>query len=800
MRERRSTVSRKIKGSWFKYQLTVLMTVICCPGLVMAGEGQDGAVGEFESRIKPLLEQYCYDCHGDGAAKGEVSLDDLEKGLHKLENQELWLKVWKNLRTDLMPPAKKDQPTADERAELISWIERKVFGLDPADPDPGRVTMRRLNRVEYGHSIEDLLGVEFNVNDAFPPDDTGYGFDTVGDVLSISPLLMEKYLAAAGQIMAQAIPLEAGRPQAVNIDPGQMRNNRNRSRSARFMRVGSAHRAGTVWDAGTSGRHGLAISYQVVAQSGGKDANATWRVLVDDRELASRSISFESSRTQSFELELSPVLEKGPRRFEFEMVPGEGATSENVPLAVKVISVVITGPAGSMDWDSYPESVRRIIDGGPPPEGIAEREQYARKILRQLATRAYRRPVEEETLDGLIALAKVKWEAEGQFVEGIRFALTAVLSSPDFLLRGELPGKGEARAVPLDEYALATRLSYFLWSSVPDQALLAEAGAGNLRNNIRANVDRMLADPKAGRFIRNFVGQWLQIRELDGRIFDTPLLLGIEDGNRARQVFNLYTRQDMMRETEHFFGHILKENRPAVELINADYAFLNNRLAAFYGVAGIEGNEFRKVSLDENSRQGGILTQGSFLLTTSNPDRTSPVKRGLYVLDNLLGVPPPPAPPNIPALEESQKKLGKEATVEELMEHHRSQPLCHSCHARLDPIGLVLERYNALGQWREGEKFETPGELVTGEKFVGVGGLREVLTGPRKKDFHRCLTEKLLTYAVGRGIEYHDAPAVDGIIKQAETAGGGLREFLYGVVESVPFQMKRSEQGELTQD
>jgi len=530
-----------------------------------------------------------------------------------------------------------------------------------------------------------------------------------------------------------------------------------------------------------------------VAQSGGKDANAAWRVLIDDRELVSRPISFENSRTKSFELELSPVLEKGPRRLEFEMVPGKGATNANVPLAVKVLSVVMTGPADSMAWDSYPESVRRIINGGPPPEGAAEREQYARKILRRLATRAYRQPVEEETLDRLIALARVKWEAEGQFVAGIRFALTAVLSSPDFLLRGELPGKGEVRAVPIDEYALATRLSYFLWSSAPDQSLLDEAGAGKLRTNLRANVDRMLADPKADRFIRNFVGQWLQIRELDGRIFDTPLLLGIKDGNRARQIFNLYTRQDMMRETQLFFAHILKENRPAVEFITADYAFVNDRLATFYGVAGIQGKEFRKVSLEGNSRQGGILTQGSFLLTTSNPDRTSPVKRGLYVLDNLLGVPPPPPPPNIPALEEARETLGKAATVEELMEHHRSQPLCHSCHARLDPIGLALERYNALGQWREGEKLETSGALVTGEKFVGVGGLREVLAGPRKVDFHRCLTEKLLTYAVGRGVEYYDAPAVDGIIKQAETAGGGLREFLYGVVDSVPFQMKRAE-------
>lgn len=248
-----------------------------------------------------------------------------------------------------------------------------------------------------------------------------------------------------------------------------------------------------------------------------------------------------------------------------------------------------------------------------------------------------------------------------------------------------------------------------------------------------------------------------------------------------------------MRETQLFFAHILRENRPAVELINANYAFLNDRLATFYGVQGFEGKGFRKVSLEGHPRQGGILTQGSFLLTTSNPDRTSPVKRGLYVLDNLLGVPPPPPPPNIPALENAKEKLGEDATVEELMEHHRSQPLCHSCHARLDPIGLALERYNALGQWREGDQYEVSGALVTGETFKGIGGLREVLVGPRMEDFHRCLAEKLLTYAVGRGVEYYDAPAVDEIIQQAGIAGGGLRDFIYEVVESVPFQKKRAQ-------
>ena len=244
MPDRESTLIPDLKEVRSGFSCLALVVSAFSSGAIQAVEGEGVVAGEFEARIKPLLEQYCYDCHGDGASKGEVSLDDPVNGIHKLDNQELWLRVWKNLRSDLMPPAKKSQPNADERAEVISWIQRKVFGLDPANPDPGRVTLRRLNRVEYGHSVEDILGVKFNVNDAFPPDDTGYGFDTIGDVLSISPLLMEKYLAVAERIMAQAIPLEAGRPQAVKIDPGRVRNEKNRSRSARFMRVGSAHRAG----------------------------------------------------------------------------------------------------------------------------------------------------------------------------------------------------------------------------------------------------------------------------------------------------------------------------------------------------------------------------------------------------------------------------------------------------------------------------------------------------------------------------------------------------------------------------
>jgi len=764
----------------------------------LAGQGVDPASRtlQFNSKIKPFLSKYCYDCHGEGSSKGQVSLDDPQKGAHQMDNRELWLQIWEYLRSDLMPPAKKEQPEIAERQEILHWIERNVFLLDHENPDPGRITMRRLNRVEYGHTIQDLLEVEFDVTDNFPPDDTGYGFDTIGDVLTISPLLMEKYFLAAEQIMKRAIPEEVGRPQPLSIAPHEFRQEGNNSRTARFMRAGINHTVRTDWKANAKGTHRLKINYEITGRANAQNYRSTLQVLIDGEKRVSREISLAKSKTGTINLDLNWSADT--HRIEFAMFPNNGDVNNNVALAVKVLKVEITGPSGSINWESYPESYRLIFSAGPPPKDPTERDHYTRKLLNRMASRAFRRPVEKDTLESLIRLAKAKESApDGTYEAGIRLALTAVLSSPHFLLRGEEPIKEENTEQMLDEYSLATRLSYFLWSSTPDAPLLKLASQGKLRANLRTTVDRMLGESKSERFIENFVGQWLQTRDVEEKFFDTPRILGIDDGNKARQIFNLFTRQDMKRETELFFNHVLKENRPAIELITANYSFINDRLAKFYGINGFEGKEFRKVSFEGNSRPGGILTQGSFLIVTSNPTRTSPVKRGLFVIDNLLGVPNSSAPPNVPELEESRKKIGEGATMRELMKLHRSKPLCRSCHARMDPIGLALENYNAIGQRLEkkgDELLDTSGVLVTGEKFAGVSELKRVIAGPRKKDFHRRLTEKLFTYALGRGAEYYDSPVINKIIKEAENKGGGLKEFIYALIESVPFQRRRAEQ------
>ena len=749
---------------------------------------------EFKNKIKPFLTSYCYDCHAEGSAKGQVSLDDPNKGAHHLNNRELWLQIWEYLRSDLMPPAKNDQPETAEKNEIIHWIESNIFLIDHDNPDPGRVTMRRLNRVEYAHTIQDLFGVEFNVTDNFPPDDTGYGFDTIGDVLTISPLLMEKYISAAEQIMRKAIPEEVGRPQPLSIEPHEFRQEGNNAKTARFMRAGIKHTVGMDWKASNKGVHRLKVNYEITARASAQDYKSTLQVLINGKKHESQEISLSKSKNGTISIDLN--LSANTHRIEFAMIPNNGDTNNNVSLAVKVLKVEMVGPPGSINWESYPQSYRLIFSAGPPPKDSTKRELYTKRLLNRIASRAYRRPVNQDTLEKLIALAKAKESADGSYEAGIRFALTAIISSPSFLLRGEESFRDNNKEQTIDEYSLASRLSYFLWSSTPDAPLLRLAAQGKLRDDLKNTFDRMLKDPKSERFIENFVGQWLQTRDVENKFFDTPQILGIDDGNKARQIFNLYTRQDMKKETELFFSHILNENRPAIELITADYSFINDRLAKFYGINEFKSNEFQKVSFKGNSRPGGILTQGSFLIVTSNPTRTSPVKRGLFVIDNLLGVPNSAAPPSVPELEESRKKIGEGATMRQLMELHRSKPLCKSCHARMDPIGLALEDYNAIGQRLENqgnEIVDTSGVLVTGEKFNDVSELKKIIAGPRKKDFHRCLTEKLFTYSLGRGVEYYDTPSINKIINEAENQGGGLKDFVYALIESVPFQKRRVE-------
>ncbi len=765
--------------------------------LALAGTTAGEVAKEFEKEIVPLLEDYCYDCHGDSSKKGDVSLDEFKDLASHLEDRDLWLRVWKNVRRELMPPPEKDfQPTSEERRVLTSWIEKRVLKIDPENPDPGRVTIRRLNREEYRNTIGDLVGVRYNVDDNFPPDDTGFGFDTIGDVLTISPLLLEKYLMAAEGIAELALPSTQIRRRPIVIDPGNFRERDNREQSARFMEADKMHTVGVDRRFSKAGKYDLEVTYRIENERGrpqGQTAN--WRILVDGRELERVDVSGARRSGGVFRKEID--LSEGDHRFEFSIVPGKPGEGEGT-WGVRVEDCRLIRQAGS-EWALYPESYRRIFFKGLPPDGEQERETYMREIVERFATRVFRRPAEKRTVDGLTRMALNRTREENaKFVDGVKLAVTAALTSPRFLFRSEVQAEPDnpGKVVPVDELALASRLSYFLWSSAPDEDLFALAVKGELRDNLRTQVDRMLADRKADRMVRNFVGQWLQARDLGGLNIDVRRILGERNKRFAERIFDQEIRRDMKLETELFFQHMVRENRPVLELLNAKYSFLNESLAKFYGVPGVKGRTHRRVEFGEDLwARGGILTQGTFLIVTSQPTRTSPVKRGLFVLENILGTPAPPAPPDVPELEEARKEVSS-GTMRELMVEHRQKALCKSCHERMDPIGLALENFNAIGQWREeegGTPIDSAGQLVTGEKFSNVMELKEILASSRKQDFYRCLTEKMLTYALGRGVEYYDAPTVDSIVALLNRNDGTMVDLINGIVESTPFQKRRGD-------
>ena len=751
----------------------------------------------FKKEILPLLEDYCFDCHGDGSSKGDFSMDNYSDLPKHLDDVEHWLAIWRNLRSQIMPPPKKDQPEQKERQALLKWIETRVFKLDPSNPDPGRVTIRRLNRVEYRYAIRDLLGVDYDAEENFPADDTGYGFDTIGDVLSISPLHMEKYLEAASSIVEKALPKGAAAQVPVRVFSGRgFRRTGDAKRQADWLPFKIGNTVTLFGDAPANGTYEVSLRYAIRGASEATDQSAGLELLAGGRTIAARSMGWDQS--ESLVLSGKVRLEKGRSQFGVKVTPRKPAGSGQQEQSVVLREIKIRGPIEGT-FKEYAKGYRMIMVDGPPPKEMRDRQIYARKIMRSFVSRAFRRPLDRNTVAKLVAMAMQVDQSPGMtFEDGIKHAMTAVLASPRFLFRAEIQPEpnNKGKVIFLDEYALASRLSFFLWSSVPDDELLSLAFQKKLRKSLRSQVERMLADPRSHRFGKHFVGQWLQTRDIEHIPIDALRVLGIRDAGAANQVFNGSLRRDMRLESELFFEFILKKDRPAKELISARYSFLNERLAKFYGVPGIRGNEHRLVDLHEHPQRGGILGQGSFLVVTSNPTRTSPVKRGLFVLDNILGTPAPPAPPDVPELEETGHKSEKKMTMRQMMEVHRQKPVCASCHKRMDPIGLGLENFNAIGQFRsteEGQPIDTAGVLITGETFSDVAGLKAVLADSRTDDFYRCLAEKILTFAIGRGPEYYDAVSIDAIVSKMHKGKGTLKELVHAIIESAPFQKRRGD-------
>jgi len=819
------------------------------PGLlVVLSPGTSRAVDPLEERfdqqVRPILEDYCYACHGNGLKKGGVVLDGFATDKARLRDHDLWWAVLKNVRAGIMPPAGKPRPTDQERHLLEDWIKYRAFGIDRENLDPGRVTVRRLNRVEYRNSVRDLMGVDYDTTAEFPPDDTGHGFDNIGEVLTLSPLLLEKYIAAAKVIVTAAVPTTP-RVVAEKTIPGK-----------RFHGAGAA--AATDKDDGPlslsfyqpatvsclvraehAGRYQLALDLTANERyvDGVFDLNRCRLILkVDGQERLAREYSRQDGKP--FHHEVDQDWQAGEHQLTIELKPLTPEAKQVRSLAIRIQSVTVRGPFNQRYWVKPKSYARFFLQD--VPAGLADRRQYARELLQHFATRAFRRPAARNTVERLAALAESVASQKGQtFESGIAQALTAVLASPGFLFREEAAVAGSSDPYPLiDEYALATRLSYFLWSSLPDDELFRLAGTNQLRQNLSAQVARMLADARSEEFVRHFVGQWLQARDIESVLINAFAVIARDEppdpaAERRRTRFRELTRKPpdkltavekneldqlrtaffgsfrrfrefelngelrrtMRRETEMLFGHIVRNGRTLLELIDSNYTFLNERLAKQYGIAGVKGEEMRRVALPPGSPRGGVLTQGTVLAVTSNPDRTSPVKRGLFILESILGTPPAPPPPNIPALEDAGKQFGnRKPTLRETLALHRQQASCSSCHNRMDPLGLALENFNALGRWREkerGQPVDASGKLITGEAFSGVQDLKRILVKERHRDFYRCLSEKLLTYALGRGLDYHDVETVDLLVDRLENKGGNATELLTGIIESVPFQKTR---------
>jgi hypothetical protein len=762
-----------------------------------ASAGEHPATARFENDIQPILIDYCYRCHADGINKGTVAFDQ-GPSTDLVGKKELWWNVLKNVRAGLMPPVGKPRPTEKEMQVLADWIKHDVFAIDPKDPDPGRGTIRRLNRAEYRNTIRDLMGYDFKAEEEFPPDDSGYGFDNIADVLSVSPLLLEKYIQAADAIVTAAVPTISRLIPERTYRGIEFRASAGEGNGDR-MSVYKKTKVKRLISADVDGDYRLAIEISVHGSFVYDPGKCKLIARFDEKELLRDEYAWQDGKIYRYSI--TEPLKAGDHYLSFEIEPLSKPPTEKskTSVDVRIVTVKFQGPLDPKHW-AHPKNYDRFFSKQEPPAGDDERRQYARDVLGRFATQAFRRPVDPKALDRLVAMAEGIYKLPGQrFEQGVARAMVPVLASPRFVFRVEgtqpdttSPG---LKHLPVDEYTLASRLSYFLWSTMPDLELLRAAERGELRKNLAKHVKRMQDDPRGEALTRNFVGQWLEVRDVDGFNINTRAVLRAE-GSRARIELDGQTRRAIRGETEMVFAHIVREDRSVLELIDSDYTFLNAKLAELYGIKDVTGTQMRKVSLPKDSPRGGVIAHASVLLVTSNPTRTSPVKRGQFILENLLGTPAPPPPGVVPTLEESKKQFkDREPTGRELLASHRAQPLCASCHARMDGLGLALENFNAMGLWRDkerGQSIDSTGKLISGESFKDVRELKRILKENHKQDFYRCITEKLLTYALGRGLDYNDVETVDQIVERLEREGGKFSALLLGVIESAPFQKRRS--------
>jgi mono/diheme cytochrome c family protein len=712
----------------------------------------------FQKDILPFLTNNCFACHGNGKAKADLALDKYKDDLSILNDRKVWENVIHMLQKREMPPEKEPQPSQTDVDKVLAAINGVFDKLDCAGgANAGRVTLRRLNKTEYNNTIRDLVGVDFKPADDFPADDVGYGFDNIGDVLSVSPLLLEKYLEAAEAILDQAI-LVYEPPKSRKSPVGAIR----------LPSLITQREVGGMMSF-DEGDYFVRASLGA-EQAGSRAVRAMFRVGGKDVQ----EFEIKAATNQAAVFEAKVRMKPGTERVTVALsTRASGSDGNEGKLYVRDIEV--EGPFDTTPPQYPPSHVRLMAH----KEGVPSREA-AREIIARFAAKAFRRPVQPEEVEKCLALFDAA-QAEGQRFElCVRTALYRVLVSPHFLFRIELdpPGVAEGTAYPVSEHELASRLSYFLWNSMPDDELMRLAEKGQLRWNLEVQVRRMLGAPQSGSFLKSFSEQWLTLRKLDLASPDPDIF----------PAFNKDLRQAMLRESELFFETIAREDRSILDLLQSDFVLVNEPLAALYGVAGVKGKAFVRVKAPPH--RGGVLTMASVLALNSNATRTSPVKRGKFILEEILNTPPPPPPANVPPLEEDKQLTG---TLRQIMEQHRDNALCASCHQKMDPLGFAFENFDAIGAWRDkdiaGFAIDASGVLPGGGSFAGADELKKILQANRGV-FLRCVTEKMLTYALGRGLEYYDRCAVNKIMEELERNNHRFSTLVLGIVKSDPFQLR----------
>jgi hypothetical protein len=823
-----------------------LRPIVCLPvvALTLLGAAPTGwsaadapDVAGFEATVQPFIEESCVPCHNDRRKRGGLSLESYQSVESVARDPNTWEKALAKLKTGEMPPEEDPRPDPDTLAAVTGWIDREIDRVDrTAEADPGRVTIRRLNRTEYNNTIRDLLGVDMSPADDFPQDDSGYGFDNIGDVLSVSPVLMERYLLAAERVARLAVfGPEPLKPTLERKNAGARKIVESTTIPTRYDETGlslpnAVHAVH---------RFPVDAEYLFRVFPGGIRPAAseptTFTLWIDGKEIASQPL--DVTNQASFDTDQQELFGK-TLEFRTRVSAGEHWVAVSVPRLYEGLPASYNGPKPSklppFVWPEFkpprfnptPERIEQARKryeenrarvrpandarvgyfeiGGPYDQVTgplpASREKIficghprgrhvngcATRIVSSLAERAFRRPVPAAEAAKYVSLFREARQRGDTFDAGIVVALQALLVTPDFLFRIEhdRPSSGVLAAVGPHE--LATRLSYFLWGSLPDETLRAHAASGAIRKRdvLAREVTRMLADPRARNLVREFGGQWLQFRALEN----------VKPDVEKFPDFDTYLRMSMREETERFFARIVSEDRSILEFLDAKYTFMNERLARHYGVEDVHGPQFRLVTLADPNR-GGVLTHGSVLTVSSYSTRTSPVLRGKWVLDNLLDAPPPEPPPNVPIIDEAA--IGASATQREQLEAHRKNPTCASCHRRMDPLGFGLENFDAIGKWREADgkfKVDASGSLPDGRSFDGPGELRAILASEREA-FAKALTSKMLTYALGRGLEPYDRRTVRMIARKLPEHDYRFSGLVLEIVNSLPFQMRRTASG-----